>query len=181
MSAALLLRASLRRNVATQSLRSFASRAPPPPKAPQGSKDKPPTTKDTSASSTSPEPQDEPLTSLHKTSTLPSLDFAPGEEAHQERTGAKSSKDSLSSIERKRRFMGRVSMAMVLVGAGVATWYSGREWEEDELKELRLVRVTRTLWLCPPNLSLHNSAAARSGGYAVGENATTFLWCLWCT
>lgn len=73
---------------------------------------------------------------------VPSLDFSPGEEeAKQARTGARSSKDSLSSIERRRRFMGRVSLAMLLAGAGVATWYMGREWEEDELKAKKLVRT----------------------------------------
>lgn len=144
MSAALVLRASLRRNVATHSLRSFASHAPPPPKAPRDSKDTPPAAKDPSAQSPSPELQDEPLGSAPKVSALPSLDFAPGEDPHQGRTGAKSSRDSLSSIERKRRFMGRVSMALMLLGAGAATWYSGRDWEDDELRELRMVRVALT-------------------------------------
>jgi hypothetical protein len=73
-------------------------------------------------------------------STL-SLDFAPPEPGtERERTGAKSSKDSLSSIERRRRQLGRVSFglfALGLVGGGI---YLGREWTEDELVLRRAVR-----------------------------------------
>src|SRR5712671_1201424 len=78
--------------------------------------------------------------------TTLSLDFAPPEPqgAERERTGAKSSKDSLSSIERRRRQLGRVSFglfALGLLGGGV---YLGREWTEDELVSRRAVRA------CPP-------------------------------
>jgi mitochondrial import inner membrane translocase subunit TIM50 len=138
MNPALLLRSSLRRNVATYSARSFATRPPPPPNTPhmtRPSQDIPP-------SETVAETQEESVANNRPLSELPSLDFAPGEGPQSERTGAKSSKDSLSSIERKRRFMGRVSMAIALLGAGAATWYSGREWEEDELKQLRMVCMT---------------------------------------
>ena len=38
--------------------------------------------------------------------------------------------------------MGRVSTAILLLGAGVATWQAGREWEEDELRHMHMVRVT---------------------------------------
>jgi len=130
MNPALLIRTSIRRNVAAHPMRSFASRPPPPSKIPPASK-------------VAPSPAVEPVTearveSSSTVSELPSLDFAPGEGPQYERTGAKSSKDSLSSIERKRRLMGRVSLALMLFGAGAATWYSGREWEEDELKQLRM-------------------------------------------
>ena len=76
---------------------------------------------------------------------MPSLDFSPGEDEgpRQERTGARSSKDSLSSIERRRRFLGRVTLAMMLAGAGAATWAMGREWDDEELKAKRMVRVGR--------------------------------------
>ena len=78
--------------------------------------------------------------------TTLSLDFAPPEPqgAERERTGAKSSRDSLSSIERRRRQLGRVSFglfALGLLGGGV---YLGREWTEDELVSRRAVRA------CPP-------------------------------
>jgi hypothetical protein len=79
------------------------------------------------------------------TPTTLSLDFAPAEPgAERERTGAKSSKDSLSSIERRRRQLGRVSFglfALGLLGGGI---YLGREWTEDELVSRRSVRVTLT-------------------------------------
>lgn len=138
MSASLLLRTALRRNVTAHAQRSFASRAPPP-KGPLNSTG---ASSDNAAASSQPPPTEtpeEPPSAASPISSLPSLDFAPGEDPHSERTGAKSSKDSLSSIERKRRFMGRVSMAVLLFGAGVGTWYSGREWEDDELRQLRMV------------------------------------------
>jgi hypothetical protein len=76
------------------------------------------------------------------TPTSLSLDFAPPEPgAERERTGAKSSKDSLSSIERRRRQLGRVSFglfALGLLGGGV---YLGREWTEEELVSRKSVRV----------------------------------------
>lgn len=74
--------------------------------------------------------------------TTLSLDFAPPEPGtERERTGAKSSKDSLSSIERRRRQLGRVSFglfALGLVGGGI---YLGRQWTDDELVSRRSVRV----------------------------------------
>ncbi|KAF8883276.1 HAD-like domain-containing protein [Infundibulicybe gibba] len=85
-------------------------------------------------------------------SDVPSLDFSPLD-THEEpqRTGAKSSKGSLSSSERKRRFMGRVSLAVLALAFGANVVYMGREWEEDELqrKKLRLedapsTRLART-------------------------------------
>jgi import inner membrane translocase subunit TIM50 len=76
------------------------------------------------------------------TPTTLSLDFAPPElGAERERTGAKSSKDSLSSIERRRRQLGRVSFglfALGLLGGGV---YLGREWTEEELVSRKSVRM----------------------------------------
>ncbi|KAG8925278.1 mitochondrial inner membrane protein required for protein import [Tulasnella sp. 418] len=70
-------------------------------------------------------------------SMLPSLDFDPasessGDQGSQGRTGAKSSKDSLSSIEKKRKFMTRMTLAAATMGAIAGGIYMGREWEEDE-------------------------------------------------
>ncbi|KAI0684840.1 HAD-like domain-containing protein [Cytidiella melzeri] len=144
MNLASLVRASVRRGVPAYSVRSYASRPPPPPKTPQGPLPSKQTFPVPPESTT--EPQDGPISASKPLSELPSLDFAPGEGPQYERTGAKSSKDSLSSIERKRRFMGRVSMAMLLLGAGAATWYSGREWEEDELKQPRMKVEDNTRW-----------------------------------
>ena len=81
-------------------------------------------------------------------STL-SLDFSPAEgQQHdssqssvsgQQRTGAKSSKDSLSSIERKRRNMTRTTLVMWGLGMIAGAVYMGREWEEEELKQMKVV------------------------------------------
>ncbi|KAG8901498.1 mitochondrial inner membrane protein required for protein import [Tulasnella sp. 403] len=67
---------------------------------------------------------------------LPSLDFEPASESsgQSERTGARSAGQSLSSIERKRRFMTRTMLGAMLFGA-VGGWvYMGREWGEGEEK-----------------------------------------------
>ncbi|KAJ7224427.1 NIF-domain-containing protein [Mycena pura] len=78
-------------------------------------------------------------------SNLPSLDFAP--EAEQS-TGAKSSKDSLSSVEIRRRRMGRVALAILALGTGLNIAYMGREWDETELKakKLTLENAPTTRW-----------------------------------
>ena len=75
-------------------------------------------------------------------SNLPSLDFSP--EAEQT-TGAKSSKDSLSSVEKRRRRMGRISVAVLALGFGINVAYMGREWDEAELKGKKLVGVLSNL------------------------------------
>jgi import inner membrane translocase subunit TIM50 len=76
------------------------------------------------------------------TPTTLSLDFAPPEaRAERERTGAKSSKDSLSSIERRRRQLGRVSFGLFALGLLGGCVYLGREWTEDELVSRKSVRA----------------------------------------
>ncbi|KAI6145379.1 HAD-like protein [Pisolithus tinctorius] len=80
---------------------------------------------------------------LHQTpppSHLPSLDFQPSEpeQTRTERTGAKSSKDSLSSIERKRRVLARLSLGLIAVGVGLQLVYLGRQWDEEELKAKKI-------------------------------------------
>ncbi|KDQ12025.1 hypothetical protein BOTBODRAFT_113621 [Botryobasidium botryosum FD-172 SS1] len=79
------------------------------------------------ASSTPPPPP------AQNVSSLPSLDFAPPD-AEPQRTGAKSAKDSLSSIERKRRVYSRAALALMGLGLGAGWLYMGREWEADEAK-----------------------------------------------
>ncbi|KAH9888372.1 NIF-domain-containing protein [Cubamyces lactineus] len=125
-------RSTATRAVAYRSVRYMASKPPtsPPPKNPANNPPPPPP------------PASEEIPDVSKplpnAQVVPSLDFDPSaEDTKRERTGARSSKDSLSSIERRRRFLGRVSLAMLLVGAGVATWEMGRPWEEDELKAKR--------------------------------------------
>jgi mitochondrial import inner membrane translocase subunit TIM50 len=80
------------------------------------------------------------------TSNLPSLDVSSSLENDVNRkpdtgrTGARSSKDSLSSIERRRRYMSRMSMVLVALGLGFYTFSLGSEWTEQELKEKRMVK-----------------------------------------
>ncbi|KAH9006224.1 HAD-like protein [Lactarius hatsudake] len=77
-----------------------------------------------------------PQTPLPTPPATLSLDFAPPEPgAEQERTGAKSSKDSLSSIERRRQQLGRVSFGLFAIGLLAGGVYIGREWSEEELVE----------------------------------------------
>jgi import inner membrane translocase subunit TIM50 len=84
-------------------------------------------------------PSDQSATSP-STSLLPSLDFSPPEPDHKtQRTGAKSSKDSLSTTERRRKVWGRASLALLALGLGLNTAYMGREWTEEELKSKKLV------------------------------------------
>lgn len=97
--------------------------APPPPPSSTGDQSNVP---ELNASET---PLPTPPTTL-------SLDFAPPEPGtERERTGAKSSKDSLSSIERRRRQLGRVSFGLFALGLVGGCVYLGREWSEDELVE----------------------------------------------
>ncbi|KAK7030752.1 mitochondrial import inner membrane translocase subunit TIM50 [Favolaschia claudopus] len=70
-------------------------------------------------------------------SNLPSLDFSPQVQEEQT-TGAKSSKDSLSSVELRRRRIGRISFAALLLGFGLNAVYMGREWDEFELKAKKM-------------------------------------------
>ncbi|KAH8110508.1 HAD-like protein [Phellopilus nigrolimitatus] len=70
-----------------------------------------------------------------------SLDFSPVAEPEDEpsqRTGARSSKDSLSSIEQRRRFLVRTTLAACGLGVVAGVFLLGREWEEDELKAKKL-------------------------------------------
>lgn len=161
MYTTLLARSTLRHNVIAQTARSFASRAPPPPPKVPPKANTPPRNEQSpktipAQNPTAPEQgKHEPLASTKPLSALPSLDFAPGEEPHQERTGARSSRDSLSSIERKRRLWVRVSMGILLAGAGLTTYYMGRELDETELKEFRMVRLYGSLTLCATKLALY--------------------------
>ncbi|CAE6360640.1 unnamed protein product [Rhizoctonia solani] len=83
---------------------------------------------------------DEPL----KPKGLPSLDISPIEAPPPpntpsgkhtgERTGARSAKDSLSTIEKKRQALARWTIAFGLAGVIGGVVYMGREWESEEEK-----------------------------------------------
>lgn len=167
MSIVPLIRSPALRGVFLQSARRYATRPPPRPDL-----------SNTGDSSTAPSSHDEQSTSPassqpppSSSSSLPSLDFVPSfEEEQTQRTGAKSSKGSLSSIERKRRFLGRVSLAVLLLGAGVQTWFLGREWDDGELRERRLVccsivRVSRREPIILPHVENRRCAQYSVGSY----------------
>jgi hypothetical protein len=62
--------------------------------------------------------------------SVPTLDFGMDEPAARVRTGAKSAKDSLSSIERRRRSVGWVSSGLLVTGLVGGYIYLGREPDE---------------------------------------------------
>ena len=110
-----------------------------------------------------------PESDTHKTPisvqpTSLSLDFAPPEPGtERERTGAKSSKDSLSSIERRRRQLGRVSFGLFAIGLLSGCVYLGREWTEDELVSRKLVRVPSHRPLAHPHAHVRSERRSRTG------------------
>ena len=83
--------------------------------------------------------QSEPSLDIDLTKT-PSLDFLPPEvEKEFQRTGARSSKGSLSSSEKRRRFASRVTLALLALGFGAHTVFMGREWTDEELMAMKMV------------------------------------------
>ena len=62
--------------------------------------------------------------------SVPTLDFGTDEPAARMRTGAKSAKDSLSSIERRRRRLGWVSSGLLVTGLVGGYIYLGRQPDE---------------------------------------------------
>lgn len=117
-----------------QSVRCMSKISPNGPSAAKGKLPERPSEPETPAEPIFRSTPTEPLSA-----SLPSLDVSPEEPGGPQRTGAKSSKGSLSSSERKRRFMGRVSLAVLALGFGLNAVYMGREWEEDELKAKKMV------------------------------------------
>ncbi|KAG8987159.1 mitochondrial inner membrane protein required for protein import [Tulasnella sp. JGI-2019a] len=121
--------------------------APPPPPAsdsPARPKSSPPSTPaDNVADEVPPVPKEsEPLEAAPQeeaqqplnVSVLPSLDFDPASSLPLKggRTGARSARDSPSTVEAKKRRMGRLGMALLATGL-VGGWvFMGRDWEEGE-------------------------------------------------
>ncbi|KAF8516989.1 HAD-like domain-containing protein [Gautieria morchelliformis] len=109
--------------------RSNRSQRDPPPPEPAGGSSTP------EAAPPAPPPPGGPLT----------LDFTPRAEP-DERTGARSSKGSLSSIERRRRFMGRLAFGIFAMGIGFGVVHLGRPWEPDELSGRQSVDENAGRW-----------------------------------
>ncbi|KAF9496368.1 NIF-domain-containing protein [Pleurotus eryngii] len=125
----------LARQTALRSVRCLSQSVPPqkpgPPPPPE--------------SSSSSNPTEQPPVQT----AFPSLDISPVEPVEEkQRTGARSSKDSPSSIERRRRYLGRVSLAMLVLTFGVNSVYMGREYDEEELKfrKMKAEEAPATRW-----------------------------------
>ncbi|KAI5116777.1 hypothetical protein M0805_008732 [Coniferiporia weirii] len=129
---------AVKRCAVTQNARYLATK---PPSSPQ-------TALRDGSSADGPKPTSEPSGAEKPIAEAPpsfpaslSLDFSPVAETEGEpsqRTGARSSKDSLSSIERRRRFLGRATLAAFGLGLFSGVVYLGRDWEADELKAKKL-------------------------------------------
>lgn len=125
--------------------------SPNPTDSPAESTSTPPPTDTSAAGVATPVAAESGAAAAPPATILPSLDFhATIPESPADRpTGARSSKESLSTIERRRRFLGRVGLTILgvgLVGAGV---YMGREWEDNEdIPQVRfaLVNSCESAW-----------------------------------
>ena len=86
--------------------------------------------------------QPHPPTASATISSHPNLDFNSTERLeHPERAErTKDSKDSLSSIERRKRYLARVSLGILAVALGVQAFYLGQDREADELESKKIVR-----------------------------------------
>jgi import inner membrane translocase subunit TIM50 len=85
-------------------------------------------------------PPSPPQLNLDFQPPVPHVEAGREEDAQgQHRTGAKSSKNSLSSIERRRRYVGRIALGVLALAFGVQVAIMGREWEEGELKAKKMV------------------------------------------
>ena len=115
-----------------------------PPKGPASNDQPTPETRDSGSASSSPDA--EPLASGSAAGKAPSLDFMPSVEEEPRRTGARSSKGTMSGAEKRRQVMSRVMLAIVGGGIVAHTVYLGREWEPEELVSKRLVRRASKLW-----------------------------------
>ncbi|ESK90564.1 mitochondrial import inner membrane translocase subunit tim50 [Moniliophthora roreri MCA 2997] len=102
--------------------------------------------------SESPEPQSQtPVEEVEPLSRsgVPSLDFMPPDPSEErQRTGARSSKDTLSSAEQQRRNMGRVTAVLLTLGFGLNVAHMGREWSAEELnnKKMTIENAPSTRW-----------------------------------
>ncbi|KAG6891171.1 hypothetical protein C0992_009786 [Termitomyces sp. T32_za158] len=136
----------LPRRVVAHSVRCMAKKSSPSSKAtstPAPPPPPPPASKPQAAEPKSTAPEEPPATAEtvkpFAAGNLPSLDFSPPDPSEkQQTTGARSSKGSLSSAERQRRFVGRVALAMLTAGLIVNTIHMGRDWDEEELKAKKM-------------------------------------------
>lgn len=115
----------------------------PPPIVEQPIAERVPHPEDASAEKPTPVPPSNlkslDFTSLLDTQQVAAPAGAAGRSGEGGRTGARSSKGSLSSLERKRRMLGRATMAALGIALGVGAFSLGNEWTEEELYTKKLV------------------------------------------
>lgn len=132
-----ILSRSIPRRTLIQSARCLSQK--PPVSLPSSNKAKPfpkPNASNSPADSVLIQKQVEPS----PTSSVPTLDFSPPEPSEEaQRTGATSSKEYKTVSERTRRSRMRISLALLFLAFGAGAVYSGREWEEEELKMKKMV------------------------------------------
>ncbi|KAK7472010.1 mitochondrial inner membrane protein required for protein import [Stygiomarasmius scandens] len=147
---------SIARRAATHSIRCMAQKPPTPPKSAQAPPPPPPPSENQNQQSSSkdaaesakdasktPEVPREPMMTRQNLTSVPSLDFSPPDPKEEaQTTGARSSRDTLTSAEQQRQTMGRITFAILTVALGLGLWNMGREWDEEELKKKKLTRET---------------------------------------
>lgn len=125
----------VQRRAVYHATRCLSQNVPPPPRPPSGSE----------RASQQPSPDASENAPKLNLSELPNLDFVPAEiKEEPKKTGAKSAKDTLTTGEKQRRHVLRLTWAALLLGLGASAVYMGREWDEDELESKRMVRIIQT-------------------------------------
>lgn len=102
-----------------------------PPEFEQNSKG---TASSTTSSNTSVPPLSDPSKQSINSSGLNEAATENASTSQTQRTGARSSKGSLSSIERKRRNAVRAFFLLGAMSVGATVVYMGRPWENEDLK-----------------------------------------------
>ncbi|KAF5363180.1 hypothetical protein D9758_008395 [Tetrapyrgos nigripes] len=148
---------SVGRRAVAQSIRCMAQKPPKPPKSPQSPLPPPPPPsehqKHQASSKDAVEPEketaeifetpEEPLATRPNLSSVPSLDFSPADPREEaQTTGARSSRDTLTSAEQQRQRMGRVAFAIFTLAMGASLWQMGREWDEEDLNRKKWTKET---------------------------------------
>ncbi|KAF8320242.1 import inner membrane translocase subunit tim-50 [Amanita rubescens] len=140
----------IQRRAVYHATRCLSQSAPPPPPPPSSTNNN--KTSDEQGSeraSQQPSPDSSENALKINTSELPNLDFVPAEIKEEPKsTGAKSAKDTLTTGEKQRRHVLRLTWAALLLGLGASTVYMGREWDKDELesKRMKIEDAPSTRW-----------------------------------
>jgi hypothetical protein len=124
----------------------------------------------TRGSSPNPTPSPAKRTSSSSPLTL-DIDIVPEElaQSNMGRTGAKSSKNSLSSFEKRRRTMGRIILGAIGLGITFGIFNMGREWEGEEIRGRTKVSRYLEIWL----LNDSSLLLGGTGRWSLGSNSSS--------